>query len=429
MGTIDTVMVGKLGPQSLASMAMSNTLWFFNLVLVFGIISSTSPMISSAYGAKKYEKIEPLVSHGLRLALILSVLTILVFRLSIPILHLFKQDPALIEIGSTYLFYFSFGVPAHYCFYSLRMFADSTSDTKPALTFMIVGLLANALFNYLLIYGKFGFPAMGVAGSGLATSIVAWIMFLGMYLYVNVAERYKKFRITKKSWKIDFSLVKKILTVGVPVGAANFCEVSFFMFCTLTIGTIGTLDLAAHQIALNLASTTFMAANGVAQATSIQIARSHGKKKFEEIRAHAVNGYALVFLFMLIVTILFLVIPRQLISIYTSDPQVIATAIPLLMIAGGFQILDGFQVIGIGSCKGLQDTRVPFLNTVFAFWVFGAPASIVFSKYLNLSTEGVWLGMIVGLGIASLLHAVRLFRVLRTNFPLPSTHLVGGAEV
>ena len=426
MGTIDTVMVGKLGPQSLASMAMSNTLWYFNLVMVFGIISATSPMISSAYGAGKYEKIAPLAKHGIYLALVLSVLTIFTFRMSIPIFHMFKQNPALIEIGSKYLFYFSFGVPAHYCFFSMRMFADSTSDTKPALTFMIVGLLTNAFFNYLLIYGKCGFPALGVAGSGLATSIVAWVMFAGMFFYVNVAKKYKNFRLIKQSWKIDTKIVKTILSIGAPIGAANFSEVSFFMFCTLLIGTLGTLELAAHQIALNLASTTFMVANGVAQATSIQIARSYGKNKFHEIRVHAVNGYILVFLFMIGITVLFLTIPRTLIGVYTENAAVIALAVPLLKIAGGFQILDGMQVLGIAACKGLQDTKIPFLNTVLAFWLCGAPASLVFSKILGLSIRGVWLGMIVGLGLACLLHAVRLFRVLRTRYPLPDTQLVGG---
>ena len=182
MGTIDTIMVGKMGPTQLASMAMSNTLWYFNLVLVFGIISATSPMISSAYGAGKFEKIGPLASHGLRLAFALSAFTIFIFSLSIPIFGFFKQDSSLIEMGRTYLFYFSFGVPAHYAFFSLRMFSASISDTKPPLTFMVLGLLTNAFFNYLLIYGKFGFPEMGVAGSGLATSIVGWVMFLGMIL-------------------------------------------------------------------------------------------------------------------------------------------------------------------------------------------------------------------------------------------------------
>lgn len=426
MGTIDTIMVGKLGPTALASMAMSNTLWYFNLVLVFGIISATSPMISSAYGAKKLDKIAPLAKHGLYLALACSVFTICVFKLSIPIFHLLKQDPALIEMGATYLFYFSLGVPAHYAFFSMRIFADSTSDTKPALLMMLSGLLANAILNYLLIYGKFGFPALGVAGSGLATSIVAWFMFFGMFLRVNTSLRYEEFRIVRQSWKIDMVLIKKILSLGAPIGAANFSEVSFFMFCTLLVGTLGTIDLASHQIALNLASTTFMLANGVAQATSIQIARSYGKNKFDEIRVHVVNGYALIFIFMAAVTLMFLVVPRQLISLYNASDEIIATAVPLLRIAGGFQILDGLQVIGIASCKGLQDARIPFLNTVFAFWIFGAPASIVFSDVLGLSTRGVWLGMIVGLGIASLLHAVRLFKVLRTRFPLPETHLVGG---
>lgn len=426
MGTIDTMMVGKLGPKPLASMAMSNTLWYFNLVLVFGTISAVSPMISSAFGAKKYDKIAPLAKHGLYLALLCSVFTIFVFKLSIPIFHLLKQDPALIEMGNTYLFYFSLGVPAHYAFFSMRIFADSTSDTKPALLIMLSGLLANMFFNYLLIYGNFGFPALGVAGSGLATSIVAWFMFFAMFFHVNTSRKYEDFRIVRQSWKIDLALVKKIVAIGGPIGAANFSEVSFFMFCTLLVGTLGTIDLASHQIALNLASSTFMIANGVAQATSIQIARAHGKNKLNEIRVHAVNGYALVLIFMSAVTVMFLAIPKQLISLYNASDEIISTAVPLLRIAGGFQILDGLQVMGIASCKGIQDTRIPFLNTVFAFWIFGAPASIVFSDTLGLSTRGVWLGMIVGLGIASLLHAVRLFKVLRTRFPLPDTHLVGG---
>jgi MATE family multidrug resistance protein len=421
MGTVDTVMVGKLGSHALASMAMSNTLWYFNLVLVFGIISAISPMISAAYGAGKYEKIAPIASHGLRLAFVLSAFTIFTFSLSIPIFQLFKQNPDLIEMGRSYLFYFSFGVPAHYAFFSLRIFSASTSDAKPAMTFMILGLLANILLNYLFIYGKLGFPAMGVAGSGLATSVVGWIMFLGLLLHVSISDKYKKYRIIKEVFKIDFKLSRKIVEIGLPIGAANFCEVSFFMFATLLIGTMGTTDLAAHQIALNLASTTFMIASGVAQATSIQIAHSRGKNRHDEILGHAANGYALVFFFMLIVTILFITIPKTLISIYTHDFEIIKTAVPLLMIASGFQILDGFQVMGIAASKGLQDTKVPFFNTVIAFWLFGMPASFVFSHYMQMGSKGVWWGMIAGLGIAALLHAHRFYQIVQRDFSPTST--------
>jgi MATE family multidrug resistance protein len=421
MGTIDTVMVGKLGPVPLASMAMSNTLWYFNLVLVFGIISATSPMISAAYGAEKYEKIAPLASHGLRLALVLSFISIFVFTLSIPIFQLFKQNAELIENGREYLFYFSFGIPAHYGFFSLRIFAASVSDTRPALSFMILGLLTNILFNYLFIYGTFGFPAMGIAGAGMATSIVGWIMFLGMLTYVSVSKEYKRYRIIKEVFKLDFKLIKKIVGIGLPIGAANFCEVSFFMFATLLIGTMGTVQLAAHQIALNLASTTFMIASGVAQATSIQIGQARGRNKYDEILGHAANGYALVFFFMIVVTVMFLTIPGHLISIYTTDASIIETAIPLLMIASGFQILDGFQVVGIGASKGLQDTRVPFINTVIAFWLFGMPASFVFSRYMGMASKGVWWGLIAGLGVAALLHAHRFYKVLYRDFaPAPA---------
>lgn len=210
--------------------------------------------------------------------------------------------------------------------------------------------------------------------------------------------------------------MRKIFSIGLPIGAASFCEVSFFMFATLLIGQIGTVDqLAAHQIALNLASTTFMIANGVAQASSIQIAQSKGKNKFEWIRIHAITGYALVLFFMLIVTLMFLAIPEVLISIYSPDTAVLIAAVPLVKIASGFQILDGFQVMGISASKGIQDTRVPFLNTVIAFWLFGMPAAFVFSQ--SMSAQGVWLGMIVGLGLAALLHAQRLFKVLRRDFP------------
>jgi MATE family multidrug resistance protein len=416
MGTVDTVMVGKLGSHALASMAMSNTLWYFNLVLVFGTISAISPMISAAYGAGKFEKIAPIASHGLRLAFLLSIFTIFTFSLSIPIFQLFKQNQELIEMGRSYLFYFSFGVPAHYAFFSLRIFSASTSDTKPALTFMILGLLANVLFNYLFIYGKFGFPAMGVAGSGLATSLVGWVMFLGLLLHVSISDKYKRYRVIKEAFKIDFKLTKKIVEIGVPIGAANFCEVSFFMFATLLIGTMGTTDLAAHQIALNLASTTFMIASGVAQATSIQIGHSRGAKKYDQILGHAANGYALVFFFMLLVTVLFLTIPKTLISIYTHDINIIQTAIPLLMIASGFQILDGFQVMGIGASKGIQDTKIPFLNTVIAFWVFGMPASFVFSHFMGMGSRGVWWGMIAGLGVAALLHAHRFYKIVQRDY-------------
>ncbi len=403
----DNIMVGRLGPSPLAAMAMATALFSFIFIFSIGILSALSPLVSQAHGAKDDARIGPVTRQGLRICLALSVVIIFAFKASPPLLHWLKQEPQLIPVAKAYLDAVCWGIPAALGYLCLRQLTEGVLDTKPSLLIALIGLLLNIVADYALIFGNLGLPRLEVVGAGYATAIISWAMFLAMLLYILVRPTYKKFGLFRPPFKTEWRTIGEILRLGLPLGGIWVCEVGFFVTNTLLMGTIGTLELAAHQVAINAASFTFMIPLGLSIGVSIRVGHYIGEKNWSGVRRGGNAGFILAFLFMSLSAFCFLVFPAQITRIYSNDVQLLEITVQFLMIAGAFQLFDGLQVVGVGALRGLKDTRVPLLATIVSYWLMGLPFGYFIAFHTAAGPQGLWWGMVLGLSTAALLHFSR----------------------
>ncbi len=411
MQVIDSVLVGHLGVSSLAAIGMASAYYSILICASFGMLSAMSPFISRAVGAGDRVRAGHLFRQGVWLALALSVLFV-AGNLTAPyVFTVMGQPPELIPIAGEYLRTISWGVPASLLFLTCRQFTEATGNTRPSVVSAAVGAIFHAFLAYGLVYGKFGMPALGTKGSAIGTAVASWTMasMLGLYLWKGRAMR--NFAPWRGSFRPDVKILKELTWLGAPMAGAWLCEVSFFSAATIAAGLLGTRSLAAHQIALNAASFVFMVPLGISYAVGIRVGHSAGRHDPYGLQRAAKAGLGLTITYELMSATAFLFGAPVIASLYTADAELIPPAILLLRIAGGFQLFDGIQVVSMGILRALKDTRVPFFNTVIAFWALGAPLAFVLTFPLKMGTAGLWFAMMLGLASASLLHWRRFRRV------------------
>lgn len=411
----DNLMVARLGPASLGSLAIAGTVFFLFIIVSMGVLSALSPMVSQAFGRGSYEEIGRLVRQGLRIGMGLSAITILIFYYSDFIFNLLGQDPELMPMARQYLVAVSWGIPAQVGYICLRQYTEGVGDTKPSIVIAGVGSLVNVLADYVLIYGKYGFPELGVKGAGYATSLVVWTMFLCLFAYVQFSDRYKKFGLWKGPFQADLQTMKRVLSIGFPVSCAMISEMGFFAASTITMGIIGKIQLAAHQIAINAASFFFMIPMGLSLATTIRIGHRVGAGDLIGARQTGKVAFVVTTLMQIFFAIIFIFFPDYIMHLYTDRTELLALAVSFVQLAGLFQIFDGLQIVGIAALRGLTDTRIPFWNTVLGFWLVGFPIGLLATFVWNVGAWGIWLGLLVGLAVSASLHLVRFYRLTK-NF-------------
>jgi MATE family multidrug resistance protein len=415
MTTIDTLMVGRLGPQALASMTLAHLLWVLVVIFAIGLFSALSPLLNDALSQNKKIRIRLLVQHALWIALGVTLLAWLMFYLSPWLLRMAGQDPSLIADTRAYLFYFSFGVLGHLLFLVMRYSTEALQHPKPAMWIMVFGLGLNVVLNYGFIYGPGFFPAMGLPGSGLATSLVGWIMAIVAWVYVYRQPAYQSYHFFRGLGRFRPQIFRHMIALGLPLAGMIMAEIGFFLFTALLMGRLGTMELAAHQVTLNIISLTFMVAFGTAQAVSILVSEAAAKQDRGAVRLYIITGFQMVCVSMTCFMVVFLSMPAALVGLYTSDPDVVTIGVQLVMMAGVFQIVDGLQSLGMNICRGLKDTLIPFINIMLAFWLVGAPVSLVLGIYTPLHYRGVWYGLTLALFAASLLHCFRIVHLLKRD--------------
>ena len=418
---VDSIMVGRLGAEALGSIAMAGTINGFFYVFSIGILSSMGPIVSHAFGAVRPDEIGRAVRQGFRVAIVLSVFQILMFQLGDVILRALGQQEALIPVAHEYLQVISWGIPAQVGFVCLRQYTEAIGDSLPSVIVVGIGALLNVILDPILIFGFLGFPRLEVAGAAYATAILSWVMFFTMLFYVTVGRRYQAYGLWKGPWRTDWKMIGEILRIGVPASGSMLSEMTFFGATTLIIGTMTASALASHQIAINAASFLFMIPLGLSFAVSIRIGQTLGAGNRKGAEVVGTNGYILVLLLQSMSAVLFLFFPELIVRVYTNDLSLMDLAVSMLRIAGIFQLVDGLQVVGIGILRGMKDTKVPFLASLFAFWLIGFPLSWYLSFHTTVGAKGCWWGMVVGLSLASALHYFR-FRHLHCHSDLRITH-------
>lgn len=411
VGVTDSIMVGHVGATSLAASSLANVI--FNLLMLFGIGVSyaITPLVATADGEGDSNKISDTLRHGLMIAFVNGLFLIGVVLLCRPLLYHIDQPEEVVNLAIPYLSVLAFSLLPVLIFQSCRQFAEGLSNTRIAMIIMLGSVFLNIFLNYILIYGHAGFPAMGLLGAGygsLASRVVMMLVIMG-YIYFS-----KQFFVYRRGFVIgnySKNIFRKLLNIGLPAGMQFIFEVAAFDFSAIMMGWLGTNALAAHQIAINLATISYMTTSGIASAATIRVSNELGKQDIKKVRDVAYTLIIMALLFMLAWAVLFIVGRNFLPTIYIDDIEVIKIAIPLIVIAGFFQLSDGAQVVCTGALRGLQDVKMPTVFIFIAYWIIGLPLGYYLGFKAGLGSIGIWYGLLIGLTLTAIAMFFR-FRTL-----------------
>jgi len=401
----DSVIVGHFaGTLQLAAVSLVNSLFMLVLVLGMGIAYGLTPLIAKENGGRNYQECGKLLSTSLIINVLMGVFLYLMVNFgTLLVIDHIGQSPEVVAYAKPYLHYLGLSIIPLMIFQTFKQFAEGLGFTKQAMYISIWGNAINIILGIILVKGMFGIAPMGVTGVGISTLTDRILMAVVMSVYVFRSQNFKVYLDNFKATFIDKMRSLKILKIGAPVALQYAFEISAFSGAAILIGTIGAVEQAAHQIAINLAAVTYMVASGIASAATIKTGNNLGKKQFLDLRRSAVASYHVIILFMSITAILFMSASQLLPYIYTEDIRVVHIASQLLIIAGFFQLFDGTQVVGLGVLRGIGDVNVPTIITFIAYWIIGIPLGYFLGIELNMGVNGIWYGLTIGLLTASVL--------------------------
>jgi multidrug resistance protein, MATE family len=409
MNTADTIMVGPLGAAPLAAAGLGSALHYFGLILATGVVMGMAPLVSQAFGRGDVDECGRVLVQGSWLALLLSVPVAISCLYGREISLLLGQDPEVATLTGGYLRALAAGIAPALLFVAARQYLESMGHATAPMVVTFVGLGVNIVANRALIYGVGDWlPALGVVGSGWATTIVRWAMLIAVAAFLLA---HRTLHVRRMSLRPRRAAIRRILVVGAPIGAQFGMEVGLFSFAAVMMGWLGAVELAAHQVTINIASTTFMIALGTSMAGSIRVGHHIGGRRPRAVR-HAVLGtYLLSTGFMLACAIVFVSAPRTLIGLYTPHPPIIDLGAQLLLMAAAFQLFDGAQVAGVSVLRGAAETRGPMYVAAFGYWGVGLPIGWLFAFHYGWGPLGVWTGLSIGLAAVAILLLERVRRV------------------
>ncbi len=407
VGVVDTAMVGQIGTNEQAAVALANSLYTLVLVFGLGVSYGVTPLAAAADSSNNISENASLLKHSIIINTLLGVILFVLLVIIAPVLNLFDQKQEVVDLAIPFLNVMMLGMIPLCVFSAFKQFAEGLSNTKTAMIISVAANLLNVLLNYLLIFGHWGLPEMGLMGSCWASFIARVLMALVMFLYVYKNSYFKKYWIGFSFKNISKELTKKILAIGVPSGLQWFFEVGAFAFAVIMIGWISPKAQAAHQVALSIAAVTYMMASGLSAAASVRVGNQYGLKNIQGLRIAGFSAFIVVLVFMGLMALSFILLRNWLPTFFTKDTEVIGISSTLIIIAAFFQLSDGTQVVGLGALRGLKDVKIPTIITLIAYWVIGLPMSYVLAFKFNFGVEGVWYGLSIGLTISALLLFAR----------------------
>lgn len=414
MNVIDALLAGHLDAHTLGAVALGTSVWSLAIVAAIGVMMALPPSIAQLNGAGRRDAIGPLFRQALWLALALGLLLGLGIRFGGELLVAkIGVDPALVPDVNRFLHAIAFGAPALTVFFALRGLGEGFGLTRPTMYFSSLGLVLLAPIGYILMYGAFGLPRLGAFGSGIATALVLWLQTIAFAVYVARRRHYRELHLFARFEAPNTEVLAELLHIGVPMGVTLLMEAGLFVAVALALGTLGTDVVASHQVAINFASVTFMVPLGLAMATTVRVGNAVGRGDAHGVREAGLIGIGLTLCAQTISAGLMLLLPQQIASLYTDDAGVTVLAAQLLVLAGLFQFSDGLQVAANGALRGLKDTRMPMLITMFAYWGIGMPVGWWLAFRHGLGARGMWMGLIAGLSVAALLLTQRFWKLAR----------------
>ena len=407
VGLADNLMVGRLGAAPLAAVSLGNSLVFIALSVGIGFSFAITPLIAEADGAGDLEKGRSYFHHGVIMCGINGLLLFILLLLAKPILYHLDQPPEVVDLAIPYLNIVAFSMIPLMLFQAYKQFADGMSQTKYAMYAAILANLVNVLFNYLLIYGIWIFPRLELQGAAIGTLISRFFMLWFVWEILRRKKKFSRYFIWSKKELLKLDVFKRLFSLGFPTSLQMLFEVAIFTATVFLAGTLGTNPQAANQIALNLASMTFMIAVGLSVAGTIRVGNQKGKANYYDLRRIAFSIFLLVFIIEAVFAVGFILLKDWLPTWYIDNPEVLALAAQLLIVAALFQLSDGLQVVILGALRGLQDVKFPTLVCFIAYWIIGFPISFFLGKEDSFGSMGIWFGLLAGLTASALMLYLR----------------------
>jgi MATE family multidrug resistance protein len=411
--TADSIIVGQfVGTTALAAVSLVSAMFVIVLVIGIGISYGLTPLIAQESIQKNYAACGRLLAASLLINMITGIiLFLLIYAGAELVLHRLGQSKEVVALARPFLLMMGISVIPLMVFNTFKQFAEGLGFTKQAMKVSIWGNVLNVCLGIILVRGMFGFPKLGVMGVGWSTLIDRTVMAIAMTIYVSRSMHFRNYVRTFSFRKIHRDHIRKILKLGAPVALQYSFEISAFAGAAILIGTISPTAQAAHQVAISLASLTYMMASGIAAAAAVKSGNNFGLKDYHGLRVNALASYHIVLAFMGLTAVLFILCNQLLPHLYTADPAVIAIAAQLMIIAGIFQLLDGSQVVGLGILRGMGDVNIPAFITFLAYWVIGIPVAWLLGITLGLGVTGVWYGLTLGLLVAAALLFLRFRKI------------------
>lgn len=404
---IDNMMVGHVGTSELAAASFANSVFMIGMFFGMGITFGITPLIGSAFSSGKTSEVVIWLKNGIFTHLVAAVGLFLIMTGVYFLLPLMGQTEIVTELARPYYLILCVSYIPFMLFFSVKQFLEGIGNTKIAMYITITANAINVLFNYLLIYGKFGFPELGLNGAGFGTLISRVAMPVLFFAYIMNTLEVKRYFILAYHELFNFQKIISLLKIGIPIAFQIIVEVIAFSLGAIMMGWLGEVPLAAHQVAIGLASFTYMISLGISQANTIRVSHQMGVKDYKALKRAAFASTHLVLIFMSSMGLVFVFARNVLPFLFTVDSQVIKIASGLLIIAAVFQVFDGLQVVMLSTLRGMADVKLPMFIAFFAYLFIGIPTSYVFSFILKLGPQGIWYGYLAGLGVAGILFYLR----------------------
>jgi len=416
VGFIDNIMVGQLGTAELAAVSLGNSFMFIAMSLGIGFSTAITPLIAEADAENNFNKGKSSFKHGLFLCTVLGLLLFLMVFFAKPLMYYMKQPEEVVKLAIPYLDLVAASLIPLIIFQAFKQFSDGLSLTKYPMYATLVANLVNVGLNYVLIFGKFGFPELGIVGAAYGTLASRLVMVAFLWILLLKKEKSKPYVTNIKLFVLENKMLKKLTNLGFPSAMQMFFEVAIFTAAIWLSGLLGKNPQAANQIALNLSSMTFMVAMGLSVASMVRVGNQKGLQNFRELRRIAFSIFLLGVILASIFALIFLICNKLLPTFYLDmndaenfedNLEVLTIASKLLIAAAIFQISDSIQVVVLGALRGLQDVKIPTLITFVAYWLIGFPISYYLGKQEAYASFGIWLGLLAGLTSAAILLYIR----------------------
>ncbi len=423
IGFVDTIMMGHLGTESLAAGGLASTTFQLLLNVVSGIVMAVSPLVAEAYGAGRKSQIEQIARQGLWLSLLLSIPLMFAIAHLTQVLRFLHQPTAIVLLAEPYFDSILWGIFPALGFAMLRGYVSALSQAQVVIVIVMIGTLCNGLGNYVLGFGKFGFPRMELAGLGLASGLSFWLMFLLFLIYTLKHPQLKQYQFLDNLHRIRPQILQQLLKIGAAIAVTIGLEYGLFAAITFLMGILGTDILAAHQTVYQTMYVIFMVPLGMSFAVTARVGQWLGQGDLKSAQRAGYIGIAFAAIFMGLTAIGLVVFRQPIISVYLdnrhpANASVVALAMPMLIVAAISQLLDGVQRVTMGALYGLQDTRVPMLLSGLAFWGVGLTSGYLLGFPCGLGGIGLWIGQSIGVAVAGIIFIWRFHRLTTRSGPV-----------